>query len=177
MIARFVRSNRNNDGPPPQKSPPEIAEVSAPSAPEPVEIPPDPGGHPAVTTWRKRITATDPEQVPRGYRRVTDWQRARTALLRFCSSNYAYGNLACAALDQGWTELDLFAVGRTAGVTNLSHCGALLPNSHGAHVTHVRPDRLHFSNGLTAYRRPLDPAECLPIWDYEEKTNKDGASK
>jgi len=114
----------------------------------------------------------DPERAPRGYKRVADWRRARTALLRFCSSDHAFGNLACAALDQGWTELDLFAVGRVAGVANVSHCGALLPNSRGAQVTHVRPDALRFNNNRTAYKRPLDPAQCVAVWEYREERAK-----
>jgi hypothetical protein len=107
-----------------------------------------------------------PDEPPAGYRNPHQWQLARAAMIKFASTDHAFGNLLAQALTVGWTLAELFSLSANpaVGVKAIDQCGAMLPNVFGATVTHVHQHALQFSDGLVVRKRPVAPGVCL-IWD------------
>jgi hypothetical protein len=111
-----------------------------------------------------------PDEPPAGYASARQWQLARAAMIKFASTDHAFGNLLAQALSVGWTLAELFAISAdpAVGVKAIDLCGAMLVNGRGATVTHVDEHALHFSDGLVVRKRPVAPGACL-IWDVNNK--------
>jgi hypothetical protein len=108
-----------------------------------------------------------------GYQNARQWRLARASMVQFATTEHAFGNRLAQALQLGWTLAELFAISAdpAVGAKALDQCGALLPNVHGATVTRVDKQALHFSDGLVTRKRLVAPKTCL-VWSVRNNNSK-----
>ncbi len=136
--------------------------LAPPAAPDPLS----PEGK--VLIWKNAFAPLTAATEPCPGWRTGDWPRTHAAIKYFLN-----GPLALAAAKAGWSALDLFAVHVKVGVA-ASHCtGALIGNLNGGFVAQVERDgTIRFTNNTVARKRELDPAACVPIWNFQAPKNE-----
>ena len=116
----------------------------------------------AIEMWLAGLAGLDPLEPPcRGFR-GDNWRYLHREAIRFVESP-----LARIAAEFGWSAVQLFGVHHVIGATRIDYCGALIVNAHGHRVTQATASLLRFESGLAAYRKDMDAALIVPVWDFK----------
>ena len=120
---------------------------------------------PDCPEWRAGLARLSPHRDPCPGFRLGQWHSVLQAALRFVDEH------GQAALQLGWSTLDLWGVHPVVGAVRGDCTGALIC---GRGITEVLYDRLRFGH-LTFTRHPC-PGERVPVWDFDRLCHpgKDG---
>jgi len=142
-----------------------IAYLQAATAPSsPAAAGPLPRALGQVEMWRASFARLSPQTDPCPGWRPGEWERIHAAIATFLDpeASPSWPRLAC---ERRWDTLSLFSIDARVGAARVDRLGALLV-SGGVPVIMVSEVAITFANGLCARRVPIDPATCVPVWDF-----------